>query len=201
MAARYQASMLRSLKEVQGDDNVVGFYQATALGAFFNQTLVDTQAIHQERLRHGGIVIVHGELVSPVGSWQGLMVGGDVSQAVRGHASFRAFRLTPAFMDAYKRGNFSSARWVWRWPGVIVFDGLQPDGTSAGVFIDPGGDSGASADKPSGKRVHGETCCAGNERHCRTWRGEDLGNRVVVFGARSRTGGAVAEPRAGLGGN
>ncbi|KAG6845777.1 hypothetical protein H0H87_003831 [Tephrocybe sp. NHM501043] len=51
--------MLRSLKEVQSDDSVVGFYQATTLGAFFNQTLVDTQAIHQDKLRHGGIVIVH----------------------------------------------------------------------------------------------------------------------------------------------
>lgn len=59
--ARYQASMLRSLKEVQADDSVVGFYQATTLGAFFNQTLVDTQAIHQDKLRHGGIVIVHGK--------------------------------------------------------------------------------------------------------------------------------------------
>jgi hypothetical protein len=52
--------MLRSLKEVQADDSVIGFYQATTLGAFMNQGLVDTQAIHQERLRHGGIVIVHG---------------------------------------------------------------------------------------------------------------------------------------------
>jgi len=89
--ARYQALMLRSLKEVQRDDNVVGFYQATTLGAFLNQTLVDTQAIHQERLRHGGVVIVH-----------------DVSQAARGQASFRAFRLTGPFMDAYKKGNFSA---------------------------------------------------------------------------------------------
>lgn len=55
--------MLRSLKEVQADDSVVGFYQATTLGAFFNQTLVDTQAIHQDKLRHGGVVIVHGERV------------------------------------------------------------------------------------------------------------------------------------------
>lgn len=54
--------MLRSLKEVQADDSVVGFYQATTMGAFFNQTLIDTQAIHQEKLRHGGIVIVHGKL-------------------------------------------------------------------------------------------------------------------------------------------
>lgn len=90
--ARYQQSMLRSLKEVQGDDNVVGFYQATSLGAFFNQSLVDTQAIHQDRLRHGGVVIVH-----------------DISQTARGNASFRAFKLTPAFMDAYRRANFSTA--------------------------------------------------------------------------------------------
>lgn len=53
--------MLRSLKEVQADDSVVGFYQATTLGAFLNQTLVDTQAIHQDKLRHGGVVVVHGK--------------------------------------------------------------------------------------------------------------------------------------------
>ncbi|RDX52072.1 hypothetical protein OH76DRAFT_1400989 [Lentinus brumalis] len=90
--ARYQGSMLRSLKEVQADDSVIGFYQGMTLGSFFNQTLVDTQAIHQERLRHGGIVIVH-----------------DISQTARGNASFRAFRLTRAFLDAYKKSNFSTS--------------------------------------------------------------------------------------------
>jgi hypothetical protein len=54
--------MLRSLKEVQADDSVVGFYQASTLEAFLNQALVDTQAIHQDKLRHGGLVIVHGKL-------------------------------------------------------------------------------------------------------------------------------------------
>ncbi|RDB28598.1 Eukaryotic translation initiation factor 3 subunit H [Hypsizygus marmoreus] len=93
--ARYQASMLRSLKEVQADDSVVGFYQATSLGAFFNQTLVDTQAIHQDKLRHGGVVIVH-----------------DLSQTARGNASFRAFRLTAAFLSAYKKSNFSTTSLV-----------------------------------------------------------------------------------------
>ena len=53
--------MLRSLKEVQADDSVVGFYQATTLGAFFHQTLVDAQAVHQDKLRHGGVVVVHGK--------------------------------------------------------------------------------------------------------------------------------------------
>ncbi|KAI3622551.1 eukaryotic translation initiation factor 3 subunit [Moniliophthora roreri] len=90
--ARYQASMLRSLKEVQSDDGVVGFYQASSLGAFFSQSLVDTQAIHQDKLRHGGVVVVH-----------------DVSQTAQGSASFRAFRLTSAFLEAYKKTNFSTA--------------------------------------------------------------------------------------------
>jgi translation initiation factor 3 subunit H len=58
--ARYQASMLRSLKEVQADDAVVGFYQSNTLGAFYKQSFVDLQATHQERLRHGGVVVVHG---------------------------------------------------------------------------------------------------------------------------------------------
>ncbi|KAI6005302.1 hypothetical protein F5J12DRAFT_836033 [Pisolithus orientalis] len=93
--ARYQTSMLRSLREVQGDDNVVGFYQATSLGAFYSQSLIDTQAIHQERLRHGGVVIVH-----------------DVSQTARGTASFRAFKLTPSFIDVYKKSNFSASSLV-----------------------------------------------------------------------------------------
>ncbi|CAA7266515.1 unnamed protein product [Cyclocybe aegerita] len=91
-SARHQASMLRSLKEVQADDSVVGFYQATTLGAFFSQSLIDTQAIHQDKLRHGGIVIVH-----------------DISQTARGNASFRAYKLTAAFLDAYKKSNFSTS--------------------------------------------------------------------------------------------
>ncbi|KAJ3879052.1 translation initiation factor 3 subunit 3 [Lentinula edodes] len=90
--ARYQTSMLRSLKEVQGDDSIVGFYQASTLGAFFNQNLIDLQAIHQDKLRHGGVVVVH-----------------DVSQTARENASFRAFRLTPAFKDAYKKSSFNTA--------------------------------------------------------------------------------------------
>jgi len=57
---RYQSQMLRSLSEVGSVDSVVGFYQSVKLDAFFKQSLVEAQAIHQEKLRHGGIVIVHG---------------------------------------------------------------------------------------------------------------------------------------------
>jgi len=34
----------------------------------------------------------------------------DLSQTAKGNASFRAFRLTAAFFDAWKRSNFSTAR-------------------------------------------------------------------------------------------
>lgn len=59
---RYQSQMLRSLSEVGSADGVVGFYQCVKLGAFFKQSLVETQAIHQDKLRHGGVVIVHGTI-------------------------------------------------------------------------------------------------------------------------------------------
>lgn len=90
-AARYQSAMLRSLKEVHGDDSIVGFYQSTTLGAFFSGTLVESLAFQREKLRRGGVVVVH-----------------DISQAARGNAGFRAFRLTPAFLGAHKRGKFNT---------------------------------------------------------------------------------------------
>ena len=63
MPGRYQTAMLRSLKEVRADDSVVGFYQSTTMGAFYSQSIIDTQAIHQEKLRQGGVVVLHGNLL------------------------------------------------------------------------------------------------------------------------------------------
>jgi translation initiation factor 3 subunit H len=61
-SARYQASMLRSLKDIQGDDNVVGFYQSCSFGNYISQSLVEMQTAHRGKLRHGGVVIVHGKV-------------------------------------------------------------------------------------------------------------------------------------------
>ena len=55
---KYQRSMIHALKEVQGDENIVGFYQTTSVP--LRPSLVDTQATDYGKLRHGGIVIVHG---------------------------------------------------------------------------------------------------------------------------------------------
>ncbi|CAE6458918.1 unnamed protein product [Rhizoctonia solani] len=90
--ARYQVAMLRQLNDVQGDDSVVGFYQSCTLGGFLRQSLIEQQALHQERLRHGGVVIVH-----------------DISGATRGVASLRAFRLTESFRKAHKAKKFDTA--------------------------------------------------------------------------------------------
>ncbi|KAH7104574.1 hypothetical protein BKA62DRAFT_692672 [Auriculariales sp. MPI-PUGE-AT-0066] len=91
-STRYQGTMLRLLKEVQSDDTIVGFYQTIALASFYNQSLVELQAAHQERLRHGGVVIVH-----------------DTNQAARGNASFRAFKLSPTYLTALKKDKFSTS--------------------------------------------------------------------------------------------
>jgi translation initiation factor 3 subunit H len=53
--------MLTALKDVQSDDNVVGFYYATPFNAFFTNNLLEMQSAHQARLRQGGIVVVHGQ--------------------------------------------------------------------------------------------------------------------------------------------
>ena len=62
MVEKYQRSMIHALKEVQGDENIVGFYQTTSVP--LRQSLVETQATDYEKLRHGGIVVVHGALAS-----------------------------------------------------------------------------------------------------------------------------------------
>lgn len=80
--------MVRSLAEVQGDDSVVGFYQSTTLGAFFNQTLVELQVLHQEKLRRGGLAVVHGEyqlscLSRPVRAYDNSLVETQMSRRLR----------------------------------------------------------------------------------------------------------------------
>ena len=122
-SVRYQSQMLRSLSEVGSVDSVVGFYQSAKLGAFFKQSLVEAQAIHQEKLRHGGIVIVHGMKLDGYFDKRDdrLTSNPDTTATSQGNASFRAFRLTKPFVDAYRRHNFSTARYrissseMWQW--------------------------------------------------------------------------------------
>lgn len=87
--ANYQRRMITYLREVQGDESVVGFYQISSVP--LRQSYVELQAADSERLRQGGIILIH-----------------DPSQSTRGIASFKAFRLTKTFLAAHKQKKFAT---------------------------------------------------------------------------------------------
>lgn len=81
---QYQIEMLRALREVNVDSNTVGWYQTTHLGQFFNETVIQTQYLYQTQIPRS-VLIVYDPLQSAVGK-----------------APFKAFRLTPGFMQRHK---------------------------------------------------------------------------------------------------
>jgi len=87
----YQAEMLRNLKEVNIDAQNVGWYTSANMGNFVNLNLVENQYHYQKELNERTVAIVH-----------------DVSRSSQGSLSLRAFRLSPAFMAAYKDNKFTT---------------------------------------------------------------------------------------------
>jgi translation initiation factor 3 subunit H len=88
--ADYQIAMMRCLREVNVDNNTVGWYQSTYLGSFLNETMIETQFNYQDHIKNG-VCIVYDPLKTQQGS-----------------LSLRAIRLTPSFMDMYRAGSFSA---------------------------------------------------------------------------------------------
>jgi len=90
--AQYQLDMMRCLREVNVDNNTVGWYRSATLGNFMDLNLIDTQYNYQHSLSAKSVVIIH-----------------DVSKsAAQGNLSLRAFRLTNAFMALYKEKKFTT---------------------------------------------------------------------------------------------
>jgi translation initiation factor 3 subunit H len=86
--------MMRCLREVNVDNNTVGWYRSAHLGNFMDLNLIDTQYNYQNSLSAQSVVIIH-----------------DVSKsAAQGNLSLRAFRLTDAFMKAYEKKSFTTER-------------------------------------------------------------------------------------------
>jgi len=81
--AEYQIEMMHRLREVNVDNNTVGWYQSTYLGSFLNDAMIETQYNYQDNIEKS-VVIVY----DPLRSSQGTL-------------SLRAFRLTKTFMAAY----------------------------------------------------------------------------------------------------
>ncbi|KAK9728463.1 hypothetical protein K7432_001066 [Basidiobolus ranarum] len=88
---QYQLDMMRCLRDVNVDNNSVGWYQSTYRGAFMNQSLIERQYNYQVSFGNKSVVIIH-----------------DVDRATQGNVSLRAFRLSEAFMQAYKEKKFTS---------------------------------------------------------------------------------------------
>lgn len=87
----YQTEMIKKLREVNVDANNVGWYTSANLGNFVNMNMIENQFHYQKELNERTVAIVH-----------------DVSRSSQGSLSLRAFRLSPAFMIAYKENKFTT---------------------------------------------------------------------------------------------
>lgn len=87
--AEYQIEMMRSLREVNVDNNTVGWYQSTYFSSFIDDSCIETQFNYQENIKNCCVIIY------------------DPSRARAAGLALRAFRLTDAFMAEYKEGKFA----------------------------------------------------------------------------------------------
>jgi len=81
--------MMKYLRDVNVDNNTVGWYQSTYLGIHINQFLIDTQFSYQSETK-ASVVIIYDPLTTSHGT-----------------SGFRAFRLTDTFMELHKTVGFT----------------------------------------------------------------------------------------------
>lgn len=87
-ADEYQMEMMKMLREVNVDNNIVGWYQCSFLGSFCTADLVETQFSYQQDLGPKMCVLIY-----------------DPLQTMRGNLSLKAFRLTDTFMKTFAKFN------------------------------------------------------------------------------------------------
>jgi len=85
VGAEYQRDMMRCLREVNVDNNAVGWYTSTYLGTFLSEGMIETQYNYQSTIKKCVVIVF-----DPLKTSQGLL-------------SFEAYRLTQPFMDLYKQ--------------------------------------------------------------------------------------------------
>ncbi|GLJ52188.1 hypothetical protein SUGI_1110170 [Cryptomeria japonica] len=90
--ANYQLEMMRCLREVNIDNNTVGWYQSTYMGSFQTVELIDTFMNYQENIRRCVCIIY-----DPVRSGQGVL-------------AMKALKLQESFMDLYKNQEFTGEK-------------------------------------------------------------------------------------------
>jgi len=86
-SAEYQMEMMRCLRDVNVDNNTVGWYQSTYFSSFIDETCVETQFNYQSNIKSCVMLIY------------------DPSRARTSGIALRAFRLTDTFMNLYADGK------------------------------------------------------------------------------------------------
>jgi len=90
VGAEYQIEMMRCLREVNVDNNTVGWYSSTYMGSFINEGSIETQFNYQEKMNKKCVMLVY----DPLKTSQGIL-------------SLKAYRLTQAFIELYKTQTFT----------------------------------------------------------------------------------------------
>jgi len=87
--AEYQVEMMRCLRNVNVDNNTVGWYQSTHLGSYITESCLEHQFHYQENIRNCVVLIF------------------DPMQTTVGNLHLKAFRLTDEFMALYREKQFT----------------------------------------------------------------------------------------------
>jgi len=87
--AEYQIEMMRCLREVNVDNNTVGWYSSTYMGSFISESAIETQYNYQERIKKSVMLIY------------------DPMKTSQGTLSLKAYRLKPSFMELFKHKTFT----------------------------------------------------------------------------------------------
>ncbi|KAG6787297.1 hypothetical protein POTOM_008936 [Populus tomentosa] len=90
--ANYQLEMMRCLREVNVDNNTVGWYQSMLFGCFQTVELIETFMNYQENIKRCVCIIY------------------DPSRANQGALALKALKLSDSFMDLYRNNNFTGEK-------------------------------------------------------------------------------------------
>ena len=82
----YQLDMMKMLRQVNVDNNTVGWYQSLGFSSPFDAQLVDAQFHYQKQVPNAVMLLY------------------DPVQTARGRLTIHAYRLSDAFMSVYERG-------------------------------------------------------------------------------------------------
>ena len=106
--SHYQVGMMRCLREVNVDHNIVGWYQSAPLSEFMGPSFVDVQFGYQNNIRHA-VVFVYGKnfkhaFYTKIYAFyiEILHFYIDPVQASHGSIGLSAYRLSDKFMQFYK---------------------------------------------------------------------------------------------------